>query len=82
MLVPVGGVLLGDAAHEGVVGVTVREEGAHREEHFRDGQSRAPVVLEDVQADRALTVDVAVVDSRAEYHLGNEEMEGIIKINE
>ena len=37
--------------------------------YLRDSEGRAPVVLEDVQADLALAVDVAVVDASLEGHL-------------
>ncbi len=49
--------------------VTVSEEGAHRQQDLRDSEGGAPVVLKDVEADHALTVDVAVVDASAESHL-------------
>ena len=49
--------------------IAVGEEGADGEEHFRYGQRRRPVVLQDVQADDALAVDVAVVDTRLKRHL-------------
>ena len=49
--------------------VAVCEEGADGEEDLGDGERGAPVVLEDVEADDAVAVDVAVVDARAEGHL-------------
>ena len=49
--------------------VAVRQQGADGEQHLGDGERRAPVVLQDVQADHALTVDVAVIDPRAEGNL-------------
>ena len=49
--------------------VAVCEEGADGEEDLGDGERGAPVVLEDIEADDAVTVDVAVVDARAEGHL-------------
>ena len=57
--------------------VAIREERADGEEHLGDGQRGAPVVLEYVQADDALAVDVAVVDARAEGHLGR--LEGVLR---
>ena len=44
-----------------VIGVGVREEGGDREKDLRDGQSRAPLLLEDVKADAAIGVYVRVV---------------------
>lgn len=52
-----------------LTGVAVCQEGADGQEHFRDGEGRAPIVLQDVQADDALAVDVTVIDSGAEGHL-------------
>lgn len=50
--------------------VAVGEKGADGEQHLGDGQRGRPVVLEDIQANDALAVDVAVVDARPERHLG------------
>ena len=43
---------------------------------FRDGQSRAPLVSQDVQADAAARVDVGVVDAGGEVDLGR--LEGVV----
>mmetsp|Transcript_7489 Transcript_7489/g.27143 ORF Transcript_7489/g.27143 Transcript_7489/m.27143 type:complete len:320 (-) Transcript_7489:12-971(-) len=61
--------LLGDLSHEGVLGVGVRHERHDGEQHLGDGKGGAPVILEDVQADLALAVHVAVVDPRPEPQL-------------
>ena len=71
MLLAVAHVLVGDAGHQGVSGVAVRQQGAHGQQHLGDGQRRTPVLLQDVQADGALAVDVAVVDAGLEHHLDN-----------
>lgn len=52
--------------------IRVRQEGADREQDFADCQSRAPLVLEDVQADLPTVVNVAVVNAGAEGHLQHE----------
>lgn len=70
VFLPVGGVLRGDAPDEGIGRVAIRQEAADRQQHLRDGQSRAPIVFQNVQTNDALTVDVAVVNARAEGHLG------------
>lgn len=70
VLRPVAHVLSGDAADQRVSGVAVCQEGADGQEDFRDGEGRTPVVLQDVQADHALAVNVTVIDSGAEGHLG------------
>ena len=73
---PIVDVLGGDAADQGVAGVAVGEEGADGEENLGDGESWAPLVLQDVETDDALGVDIAVVDSGAELHFRR--LEGII----
>jgi len=62
-------VLSGDAAHQRVARIAVGQQRADGEQYFGDGESRGPVVFEDVQADDTLAVDVAVVNSCAEQHL-------------
>ena len=64
-------VLLSNAADQWIVRVAVGEKGTDGEQDFWNGQSRAPVVLENVQADHPLAVDVAVVDTCAENYLQN-----------
>ena len=73
---PIVDVLGGDAADQGVAGVTVGEEGADWEEDLGDGESWAPLVLQNVQTDDALGVDIAVVDPGPELHFRR--LEGII----
>ena len=58
-----------DVGDKRVRGVGLVEERGDREEHLGDGQRGAPLVLQDVQADRAVLVDVAVVDLRRELAL-------------
>lgn len=58
--------------------VAVGEQGADGEQDLGDGEGWAPVVLQDVQADHALTVDVAVVDPGAERHLETQNIRKII----
>ena len=73
---PVVNILRGDAADQGVTGVTVRQQRADGEQHLGDRQGRAPLVLQDVQADHALAVHIAVVDSCPELDLRR--LEGVI----
>lgn len=53
----------------GLTGVGICEQRADREQNFADGERWAPLILQNVQADLAIAVDVAVVDARAEHHL-------------
>ena len=65
----VGAVQLRDFGHERVVGVGVGEKGAHREQHFRERQRRAPLVLQNVQANPSVGIDITVVNLRCKVHL-------------
>ena len=76
VLLPVALVQISDFGHERVVRVGIGEEGADREKHFRDGEGGRPLVLEDVQANRAIAVDVSMVNFRCERNLGR--LEGIV----
>lgn len=53
--------------------ITVRQQGTDGEQDLRDGQSRAPVILQDVQTNHTLTIDVAVIDPRTERDLHGRE---------
>jgi len=52
-----------------IVGIRVCQHGADGEQNFRDGQCRAPLVSENVQADASVRVDVWVVDTGGEVNL-------------
>lgn len=58
---PLGLVEVRDLGDKRVIGVGVGEEGADGEEDLRDGQRRAPLLLEDVEANAAVRVDIRVV---------------------
>lgn len=49
--------------------VAVREQRADGQQDLGDCEGRAPLVLQDVKADLAVAVDVAVVDTSPECHL-------------
>ena len=55
---------------QGVLEVGARHKHLQRNQHLGDLERRAPVFLEDVQADAAELVDVRVVDFGAEQTLG------------
>lgn len=73
---PVGLQKLSDVGDEGIVGVGVGEEGADAEQDLGDGEGGTPLVLEDVEADAAVRVDVAVVNAGGEVDLGR--LEGVV----
>jgi hypothetical protein len=56
--------------------LSTNQRGSQRRNTFRDGQSRAPLVSENVQADASVGVDVGVVDTCGEVHLGR--LEGVV----
>lgn len=58
-----------DLRDERVVRVGVGEQRADGEQHLGHRQRRAPLILEDVQADVAVAVDVRVEHLRLERHL-------------
>lgn len=49
--------------------VAVCQKRTNRQQDLWNSQSRAPVVLQDIQTDDSLTVDVAVINSGAESNL-------------
>merc|ERR1719245_2319091 len=77
MFGPVLQVHLRNLWHQRIIRVWVCEQRRNGEEDFGDCQSRAPLVLEYVQADRTIRIDVAVINLRREVHLGW--LEGIIR---
>jgi len=62
----VGLVNMGDLGYQRIIRIWVCEHGAYRKQDFRDGQSRAPLVSQDVQAYTAIGVDVRMVDAGGE----------------
>lgn len=69
MLCSVGQVLSSYASHQRIRWIAVCQQRTDGKQDLRDGQSWAPVILQDVQADHTLTVNVAVIDPRAESDL-------------
>ena len=67
---------LGNVGDERVVGVGVREEGANTEQHLAYGEGGTPLVLENVKTDTPIRVDVTVIDTRGEVHLGG--LKGVV----
>lgn len=61
--------MCGNTSNQWIGWVAVCQKRTNGEQHLRDGQCRRPVVLEDVQADHALAVDIAVIYPRSECDL-------------
>jgi len=61
---------VGNFWNEWVVWVGVRQHGADGEQNLRDGQGRAPLISQNVEADASIRVDVRVIDARGEVDLG------------
>jgi hypothetical protein len=70
VLGPVVPVELCDFRDQGVVRVWVVQQGANGKENFGNSESRAPLVLQNVEANSTRVVDVAVIDSRSEGNFG------------
>eukprot|EP00964_Phaeocystis_antarctica_P065190 scaffold39283_cov63-Phaeocystis_antarctica.AAC.4 len=49
--------------------IRIGQQRAHRQQHLRDGQGRAPLALQDVKANAPVVVDVAMVNPRRELDL-------------
>jgi len=62
-------VQVGDLRHERIIGIGVSQQRADREKNLRDGQSRRPLILQDVKADATIAVDIHMVDLRSESKL-------------
>merc|ERR1719359_568371 len=58
-----------DFWHQGIVWVAICEQGRHGEQNLRDCECRAPLILQDVEADRAVRIHIAVVDLCCEMYL-------------
>ena len=66
----------GDFWHHRVIGVRGAHKRAYRQQHLCDGERRRPLVFEDVEADSAVSADVAMVNSGRKSHLGG--LEGVV----
>ena len=67
-----GGKAGGRAGGWGLTRVGVGEQRADGQQDLGDGERRAPLLLENVQADLPAAVHVAVIDPRPERHLRGE----------
>lgn len=53
-----------------IIGIGVRKKGANTKQHLAYGESRTPLILENVKTDPPIGVNVAVVDACGEVNLG------------
>jgi len=67
---------LGNVWNQWIIWVGVSEKGTDWQEDFANGQSRTPLILQDIQADTSIRVNVAVINTSGEVNLGW--LEGII----
>jgi hypothetical protein len=72
MFFPVLVVLLSDLGHERVGRIGVGQHRRDAQQHLDDTQRWAPLALEDVEADQALAIDVAMVNLGLESDLRGE----------
>ena len=61
---------LSNVRNKGVFGVRVSQEGANGKQDLANGQCRTPLVLQNVQANTAVRVDVAVINTCSKMDLG------------
>lgn len=61
---------MGDLGHKRIVRVGVCQHRTDGQKDFRDGQRRAPLVTQNIQADATIGVDVRMVDAGSEVDLG------------
>jgi hypothetical protein len=59
-----------------VIGVGIRQEGADTQQDLTDRKGRTPLVLENVEANAAIRINVAVINACGEVYLGR--LEGIV----
>ena len=69
MLCAVGLVELRDLRNERIVRVRVGQQRRDRQEDLRNRQRRAPLVFQDIQTDRPIRRDVAMIDLRRKVDL-------------
>lgn len=69
-------VQLRDLRHQWIIRVCVRQKTQNAQQHLRDRECRAPLVLEDVQTDAARRVDIRMEDLGLEGH--DRRLEGIV----
>ena len=62
-------ILVSNVGDKRIIWVGVAEEGADGQQNFRNGESRTPLVLQDVQADATVRVDIGVVNTGREVTL-------------
>lgn len=72
---------LRDIGHQRVIGIGVGQEAANAQQDFGNGESGRPLVLQNVQADPAVRVDVAVVNASRKVDLGRLERVISRKVN-
>ena len=61
---------LGNCTHQRALWIGGSQQETNTKKHLVHRQGRAPLLLQDVEADFALGVDVAVIDSGAKFHSG------------
>ena len=78
LIVPVtiGLINSGNLGNERVVGIRVAQQGANRQQDFRNSERWTPLRSENIQANAAIRVDIRVIDAGRECNLGR--FEGVI----
>jgi len=73
---PVSFEKLCDVWNKRIIGIRIRKKGTNAQQYLRDGQSRTPLILENIKTNTAIRIDVTVVDTCGKVHLGR--LEGIV----
>ena len=68
---------LGDLWNQRVIRIRVIEQRAEREQDLRNGESRRPLLLQNIETNGPIRIDVGVVDSGGEVNLWR--LEGIVR---
>jgi len=69
VLGPVRLVQFSNLRNQRIIRVRISQQRANRQQHLRDGESRGPLTLQNVQANATIAVNIAVVDLCLELHL-------------
>jgi hypothetical protein len=66
---PVGFIKLGNVRHQRIVWVGIGQQGANGKQDLTNSQSGAPLVFQDIQADTAIGIDIAMINASGEVDL-------------
>ena len=68
---------MGHLRPQGIVGIGIGQQGQDGQQNLGNGQSRRPLILENIQADHAGRVHIRMIDLRCKGDLGG--LKGIVR---